>query len=245
MPANFNIVSGATIDSLVFKDVTLRGTDYASKYVFNINQACNIGKVSFLSCKAEFFRGVLRTQAQPAIIGSFLVDNCIIDSVAGYGVITIDVATSKCDNITIKNSTIYKAEKLVTSRNNSVAVMIESCTVNEAPLGNSAYYVDYNTAGTNNVTNGITINNCIFGVGKNNAGNAGIRGIRANAATTVNASNNYKTADQVSLGNDVPAITPDPRTVPQLFQDAANGNFKIIATGFPGRSNSGDPRWRI
>ena len=245
MPANFNIVSGATIDSLVFKDVTLRGTDYASKYVFNINQACTIGKISFISCKAEFFRGIVRTQAQPAMITNYLVDNCIIDSVAGYGIITIDVATSKCDNITIRNSTFYKVEKIVTSRNNSVSVTIENCTVNEAPLGNSAYYVDYSTSPTNNVTNGININNCIFGVGKNNAGNAGTRGVRANAATTVNASNNYRTADQISLGNDVPNIVTDTRTVPQLFQDAANGNFKIIATGFPGRSTSGDPRWRI
>jgi len=179
------------------------------------------------------------------MITNYLVDNCIIDSVAGYGIITIDVATSKCDNITIRNSTFYKVEKIVTSRNNSVSVTIENCTVNEAPLGNSAYYVDYNTSPTNNVTNGININNCIFGVGKSNAGNTGIRGVRANAATTVNAANNYRTADQVSLGNDVPGIITDTRTVPQLFQDAANGNFKIIATGFPGRSTSGDPRWRI
>lgn len=245
MPANFNIVSGSVIDSIVFKDVTLKGTDYASKYVFNINQACTIGKISFLSCKAEFFRGIVRTQSQPAMITNYLVDNCIIDSVAGYGVLTIDVVTSKCDNITIRNSTIYKVEKIVTSRNNAVSVTIENCTVNEAPLGNSAYYVDFNTAASNNVTNGININNCIFGVGKNNAGNAGIRGVRTNAATTINASNNYRTADQISLGSDIPGIITDTRTVPQLFQDAPNGNFKIIATGFPGRSNSGDPRWRI
>jgi hypothetical protein len=244
MPSNFNIVSGATIDSLVFKDVVLRGTDYASKYVFNINVACNIGKLNFISCRAEYFRGVTRTQAQPAIIGSFLVDNCIIDSVAGYGVLTIDVATSRCDNITIRNSTIYKAEKIVTSRNNSIAVTIENCTVNEAPLGNSAYYVDYSTSPTNNVTNGININNCIFGVGKNNAGNAGIRGVRANAATTVTASNNYRTSDQVSLGNDIPSIVTYTKPVAQLFLNAAEGNFKIIDNTFPGRNSSGDPRWR-
>lgn len=245
MPSNFNIVSGSVIDSIVFSNVILRGTDYASKYVFNINQACTIGKISFLSCRAEFFRGVVRTQSQPAMIGSFLVDNCIIDSVAGYGVLTIDVATSKADVITITNSTIYKAEKIVTSRNNSVSVTIENCTINEAPLGNSAYYVDYNTSPTNNVTNGITINNCIFGVGKNNAGNVGVRGVRANAATTVNASNNFRTSDQVSLGNDIPGITTYTRPVAQLFLDPANGNFKIIDNSFPGRSNSGDPRWRI
>jgi len=245
MPSNFNITSGSVIDSIVFSDVTLRGTDYASKYVFNINTACTIGKMNFIACKAEIFRGVVRTQAQPAIINNFLVDNCIIDSIAGYGVLTIDIATSRADNITIRNSTIYKAEKIIVSRNNSVSLTIESCTINEAPLGNSNYYVDYSTSPTNNVTNGIAINNCIFGIGKTNAGNQAIRGVRANAATTVNASNNYKTSDQVSLGNDIPSIIPYTKTSLQLFQDPYNGIFKIIDTGFPGKSNSGDPRWRL
>lgn len=246
MPANFNITSGSVIDSIVFNDVTLRGTDYASKYVFNINTACTIGKMSFLSCRAEFFRGVLRTQSQPAIINTFLVDNCIIDSVSNYGVISVDVATSKADNIIIRNSTIYKAEKVVTSRNNSTSVLIENCTFNEAPWGGgNNYYVDYSTSPTNNVTNGITISNCIFGVGKINAGNVSIRGIRANAATTINASNNYRTSDQVSLGNDIPSIITYSKPAAQLFSDPANGNFRIIDNTFPGRSTSGDPRWRL
>ncbi|HEX5651567.1 MAG TPA: DUF5123 domain-containing protein [Chitinophagaceae bacterium] len=245
MPSNFNIVSGSVIDSIVFSDVYLRGTDYASKYVFNINQACTIGKLSFLACRAEFFRGVARTQSQPAIINNFLVDNCIIDSVAGYGVITIDVTSSRADHITIRNSTIYKAEKIVTSRSNSLSVTIEDCTVNEAPLGNSAYYVDYNTSASNTVTNGITINNCIFGVGKSNAGNTSVRGIRTNAATTINASNNFRTSDQVSGGSEIPGIITYTRPVSQLFQDPPSGNYTIIDNSFPGRSNSGDPRWRI
>ena len=246
MPSNFNIVSGSAIDSIIFSDVTLRGTDYASKYVFNINVACTIGKMSFLSCRAEIFRGMVRTQAQPAIINNFLVDNCIADSLAGYGILTVDVATSRVDNITIRNSTIYKAEKLIVSRNNSTAVTIENCTVNEAALGGGAsYYVDYNTSPTNNVTTGITINNSIFGVGKSSAGIQTVRGIRANAATNISASNNYRTSDQVSLGNDIPNIVTYTRPVVQLFQDPANGIYKIIDNTFPGRSNSGDPRWRL
>ncbi len=247
MPSNFNIVSGSAIDSITFKDVTLRGTDYASKYVFNINTACTIGKLSFLSCKAEIFRGMIRLQSQPVIVNNLLVDNCIIDSLAGYGLLTVDVATSKVDNITIKNSTIYKAEKIIVSKNNSTAVTIENCTINEAALGGGAsYYVDYNTAASNNVTNGIIINNCIFGVGKlGTAGVQTVRGIRANAATNTSASNNYRTSDQVSLGNDIPNIIPYSRPTTQLFQDALNGNFKIMDVTFPGRSNAGDPRWRL
>lgn len=249
MPANFNITSGSNIDSIVFSDVVLRGSDYASKYVFNINTACNIGKIRFENCVAEIFRGVVRTQSQPAIIGTFEVDNCIVDSIAGYGLLTVDVVTSKADVIKVTNSTFYKMEKVITSRNNSTSVLVENCTFNESPLGGGgAYYIDYSTAGTNNVTNGITVNNCIFGIGKLNAANAApytVRDARANAATTINASNNYRTSDHLSAGNDLPNIITYTKTAAQIWQNPAAGNFKIIDNSFPGRSTSGDPRWRL
>jgi hypothetical protein len=246
MPANFNITSGSNIDSIVFNDVVLRGSDYASKYVFNINTACNIGKIRFENCVAEIFRGVLRTQSQPAIIGTLEMNNCTVDSISNYGVFNIDVVTSRADNIRITNSTIYKVERVITSRNNSLSVLVENCTFNEAPAGNSSsYYVDYSTSGTNNVTNGITINNCIFGIGKSSAGAFTVRDVRANAATTINASNNYRTSDHLSAGNDLPNIITYTKTAAQIWQDPAAGNFKIIDNTFPGRSTSGDPRWRL
>lgn len=246
MPSNFNITSGSVIDSIVFNDVTLRGTDYASKYVFNINAACTIGKMSFIGCKAEIFRGMVRLQSQPVMLNNLLIDNCILDSLAGYGVLTVDVATSKADNITIKNSTIYKAEKIIVSKNNSTSVTLENCTVNEAVIGGGgSYYIDYNTSASNNVTNGIIVNNCIFGLGKIAPGGQSIRGIRANANTVATGANNYRTSDQVSLGNDVPGLTPYTRPTTELFQSALTGNFKIADILFPGKSTAGDPRWRL
>jgi hypothetical protein len=245
MPSNFNIVSGSVIDSLVFNDVILRGSDYASKYVFNINVACTIGKIRFENCVAEIFRGVVRTQSQPAIIGAFEVNNCIVDSIAGYGLLTVDVVTSRADVIKVTNSTFYKMEKVISSRNNSVSVLVDNCTFNESPLGSSgAYYVDYGTAGTNNVTNGITVNNCIFGIGKYSSGAYTVRDVRANAATAINASNNYRTADHLSAGNDFPSITTYTKTAAQLWQNPTAGDFKIIDNTFPGRNSTGDPRWR-
>ncbi|MBP6687282.1 MAG: DUF5123 domain-containing protein [Lacibacter sp.] len=245
MPSNFNIVSGSVIDSIVFNDVMLRGSDYASKYVFNINVACTIGKIRFENCVAEIFRGVVRTQSQPAIIGAFEVNNCIVDSIAGYGLLTVDVVTSRADVIKVTNSTFYKTEKVISSRNNAVSVLVENCTFNESPLGNSgSYYVDFGTAGTNNVTNGITVNNCIFGVGKYSAGAYTVRDVRANAATAINASNNYRTSDHLSAGNDLPSITTYTKTAVQLWQNPTAGDFKIIDNTFPGRNSTGDPRWR-
>jgi hypothetical protein len=243
MPSNFNVTSGSVIDSIIFNDVTLRGTDYTAKYVFNIDKACTIGKMSFIGCRAEIFRGVVRLQSQPAIVNNFLVDNCIVDSLAGYGLINVDNVVAKADNITIRNTTIYKAQLIVVSKNNSNSVTIENCTINEAPNGGgSSYYIDYSTL---NVTNGIIINNSIFGLGKVNGAAQTVRGIRAGTATPISAANNYRTSDQVSLGNDIPNIITYTRPSAQLWQDPANGNFKIIDASFPGRNTTGDPRWRI
>jgi len=245
MPANFNIVSGSAIDSIVFIDVTLRGSDYASKYVFNINQACSIGKIRFESCLMEIFRGVTRAQSQPVLIGSFEVENCLVDSISNYGVLNMDVSSSKVDKVSFKNSTFYKAEKVITSSKptqGSISVLIDNCTFNEAPLGNSSnYLIDY---GSFTVSSGITVNNCIFGIGKNSSGAYTVRDVRTNAATTINASNNFRTSDHLSAGNDLPGIITYTRPSNELWQDPYGGNFKIIDNTFPGRNNSGDPRWR-
>jgi hypothetical protein len=242
---NFNFTAGAVIDSIEFNDVYMRSDNYGSRYVFNTTNGATVGKMKFVNLKAEIFRGLVRLQSGATTVSNFIVNNSILDSLANYGVITVDNVTCKADNISITNSTFYKAEKIVTSRQNSTSVLIENCTFNEAPLGNSSsYYVDYSTSGTNNVTNGITINNCIFGIGKNSAGAITVRDVRANAATGINASNNYRTSDHLSAGNDLPNITTYTKTTTQLWQDPFNGNFKIIDGSFPGRNTSGDPRWR-
>jgi hypothetical protein len=104
--------------------------------------------------------------------------------------------------------------------------------------------IDYSTSGTNTVTGGITINNCIFGHGKWASGVITTRGIRTNAATGISSNNNYKTADNLSAGNDIPNVATYNGTVTQLWRDPYNGDFTIIDNSFAGKNNAGDPRWR-
>ena len=189
---------------------------------------------------------MLRTQSQPAIISNFNVDRCIIDSIAGYGIITVDVTSSRVDNISIRNSTIYKAEKIVTSRNNSNSVTIENCTFNEAPWGNN-YFIDYSTSPNNNVAQPIVFKNNILGRGKRNAGNVDVRGYRVGSATSLDVSNTYATSDFLSttVANQLPNLIVYPKLSTEIWQDPYNGNFKIIDNAFPGKSSAGDPRWRL
>lgn len=245
MSNNFNITSGASIDSLVFSDIILRGSDYAAKYVFNINTACTIGKVKFESCTAEIFRGVFRTQSQPAIINDFIVDKCILDSLSGYGVITVDVATSKVNNISITNSTIYKAEKIVTSKNSSNSLIIDNCTINEAPRGGN-YFIDYSTAGTDIVTLPVSFKNNIIGQGKSNGGAFDVKGYRINAASVIDVAVTYTLADFLSTNptGQLPNVIPYAKKSTEIWQSPYTGDFKIIDDAFSGKTTSGDPRWR-
>lgn len=241
--SNFNFAAGAVIDSIEFNDVYMRSDNYGSRYIFNTTASATVGKLKFLNSKMEIFRGITRLQSGTTTVNNYIVDNCVIDSIANYGILTVDNTTVKADNISITNSTIYRAERFIVSSKQtagSSSVTVSDCTFNEILTG-SNILIDY---GSFNVAGGINVSNCIFGVVK--AGGTTQRDVRAGSSTTVNSINNYRTSDYVSAGvtNDFQPIQTYPKSSTQLWQDPINGNFKIIDGSFPGRSNAGDPEWR-
>lgn len=241
--SNFNFAAGAVIDSIEFNDVYMKSDNYGSRYIFNTTNSATVGKMKFLNSKMEIFRGITRLQSGTTTVNNYIVDNCVIDSIAGYGILTVDNTTVKADNIFITNSTIYKTEKFITSSKQtagSSSVIVANCTFNETLVG-SNILIDY---GSFNVANGISVSNCIFGIVK--GGGTTQRDVRAGASTTINGTNNYRTSDYVSAGatNDLPGVITYTKSSNQLWQDPINGNFKIIDGSFPGRTNTGDPRWR-
>jgi Domain of unknown function (DUF5123)/Domain of unknown function (DUF4957) len=244
--SNFNFAAGSVIDYIDFKEVSFRGNAYGSNYIFNTTGGATVGRISFESCRAEVFRGLARIQSGATTIDNFVVNNSVLDSLSNYGVLTVDNATCKVNNIALKNSTIYKAEKVITSRQTSVTVVLENCTINEAPVGGDTnYLIDYSQSATNTVSGGITISNCIMGIAKSGiANNRVVRGIRTNAATAVTVSNTYKTADYVSNSNLIPNLIAYSGTSFNLFQNPKAGDFKIKDAGFAGKNTAGDPRWR-
>jgi len=242
---NFNFVDGSTIDKIEFKDVIIRSDNYSGRYVFNTTGGATVNTISFDGCHAEIFRGLVRLQSGSTTVNNFVVNNSILDSLANYGVLTVDNATCMVNNIAIKNSTIYKAEKVITSRQNSVSVVIENSTFNEAVRGGDTnYLIDYSVSATNTVSQGIIITNSILGVGKSGAANRTVRGIRTNESTPIQVNNSYKTADYVATSNLIPNLTDYSGTSFNLFTDPKNGNFTIKDAGFTGKATAGDPRWR-
>jgi hypothetical protein len=239
---NFNLKAGSTIDFIDFSNVKLVGSDYSGKYVMNANGVATVGRISFESCIARVFRGMVRLQTAAITVTDFTINDCVIDSVGNYGVVNVDVALSKIENISIKNSTIYKTEKIISSKNNSTSITIDACTFNEAPLGGN-YVIAY---GTNNVSNGIKVYNTIFGVGKGTTATppvTAIRGAQYGTSTNVDVNNSHKTSDMSFSSNEFPSLTVYAKLITDLWTSPSTGNFRIKDNSFLTKA-AGDPRWR-
>lgn len=242
--SNFDIVAGSIIDAITFNNVRLTSDDatLSSKYVFNIGTACTVGKIVFESCKAEAFRGFIRTK-EANTINEVSINNSVINDIGNYGVVIVDHASAKIENINVTNSTIYRiGASIIRNVRNSFtnSVKVENCTINEAPFYNT-WLVDFNTF---NAASGITIRNCIFGVGKASGALSSVRGARAGTATNITGAGNYGTSDYVVTANPIPGVTAYTKSSIELWQNPTGGDFKIKETSFPGRSTAGDPRWQ-
>ena len=249
MVNNFNLTAGAAIDSLVFKDVNMYSEDYASKYIFNINTVGTIGKVRFENVRGHKFRGFFRIQTggAGAQVNDLTILNCVIDSLRDFSLVNTN-NSNKVANITVSNTTLYNARKVIDHRSpGSNSIKFTNCSFYNLPGGGAAggvggfYFIDL---GTQNSATPIVITNCIFAKTWDEGLGNDARGIQAGAATTVSVSNSYQTSDFIST-NPLYQISliPYSGTSVNLYMDPANGNFRIKDNAFPGKGNSGDPRW--
>ncbi|WP_257670224.1 fibronectin type III domain-containing protein [Parapedobacter tibetensis] len=248
--SNFNIASGSAIDLIALVDLELYTNDGTGKYIFNPNTTGNIQQLVFSNCYIHTVRGVARFRGGLAI-EEVIMDNCLIYNVGGYGVVNVDDNNTTINNISILNSTISNVEVFIASKSSaSGKIVLHSNTFYNAIQSNNRYLIDYSNASSNTI-GGIDVINNIFGRPK--ASNAtpptyDINGIRSNTGVSINSSNNFSTSDFLWRENEAllyPEVTPYNKTSADIFTDPDNFNFKIKDNGFPGRLNSGDPRWRM
>ena len=252
--SNFNLGAGSNVGYVSFKNIELTapGVDgFNGRYVFNTSVSSNVGEIKFSSCKIHNFRGVLRMKdVGPGVLDKFTIEGCVIDSIKDYGILTVDINTWKCNNISIKNSTISKAIAFLVSRNNSNSVVIDACTINETPEKARPIF-RWREAGKDNVTNGISILNTIWGHGWNTTGDVDylVDGYDGLTGTNWIVSNTYATGDfgYVVGKEQIPGFPSFnySGTVNDLWTDPGKSIFIFKDKGFAGKSNSGDPRWRI
>lgn len=257
---NWNIAGGSNIDHIRFIDVELRGADYGGDYVFNpsVNDI-HVGEVLFQNCDIGTFRGVMRIRGTNVVIDNYKFIGCQVDSLGGYGILTTDTdpnasnPTARVNNIVIQNSTFNKLQAGITSRNNTQSILIDGCTFsNLVAAGSGNYIFRYRGGlGNNDVINGITIQNSIFGPGwdEGGSGNFAVRGKDGLPNTNIQVVNSYSTSDfSFMTGYDISGfpIGNYGGTQFDLWVDPLDtGDFSFKDTGFAGRFSAGDPRWRM
>jgi hypothetical protein len=250
---SFNIVAGSTIDSLVFKDIVVKGNHFPGAnsfnldYLMNMNQIATLKKVRLENVNAKILRGLVRVQAATQIT-NLVINNCVIDSLREFAIAAS--GGGAWVNIKITNSTVARARKFIDHRvNGNLTTLLENCTFNEVisgatPIANAI--IDF--SGTGIVGGAITIRNCIFGKTWDESGNGTgtlAYGIRYNSPTPAPAiSGTYNTNDFLQTSNPMVGLTSYTGSSTTLFTDPSTFNFKIKDAGFAGKASAGDPRWR-
>lgn len=251
MNSNFNLTASSAIDSLVFKDLYMYTDVYTAKYIFNINAVGTIGKVRFENVRGHKFRGFFRLQTGTTgtQVGSFFVNNCVIDSLRDFSLVNTNLSNTVA-NIKVTNTTIFNARKIIDHRSpGSNSIIFENCTFNNVPGGGPAgggttYFIDL---GTQNSVNPITITNCIFGASWNDQGLGNdARGIQSGAATSQAVTNSYSLSDYISTNAtyQIQGLIPYAKPSTDVYTSPSTGIFTIKDLAFPGASSAGDPRWR-
>lgn len=241
----------ATAGTIHFENVDLTGyqnNDPAGtkrNYIFNQSAASVTESIEFENCTIRNFTNTpMRIQSGSITVNNFKINNSIVfdcgvnTSGGTYALVHNNQSGSKINNISITNSTLYRIGYSVILHNASPSqsVLIESCTIDNS-LGDGRYLIDYNAQ----TASSLQINNSIIGKTLSPAGSA--RGIRIASAYTVN--NSYQTADAVIAANPFTGITNYTGNSTALFTDPSTGNYLIKDGSFAGKSNSGDPRWRL
>lgn len=242
-------VGGFVAEKITFLDHPSKprtDSNFGGTYLFNLSVAgSEIGSIEFINSEIKYKRGVCRVKTG-AKIGKYVVNNCVVDSIGGYGIINMDNGDAALEDIEIVNSTFSHCEKLL------VCTKPTSKTINSLDVKNCTFV--YNMKGGNNYLfdfNGFTIvssavvKNCIFGPGGNNGEASAISGARS--ATAITFDKCYSTSDCewfTAEGATAPTAPIDATStgadVKGTFKDVTNNDFTLLINDL---KEYGDPRW--
>ncbi|MDD5183832.1 MAG: DUF5123 domain-containing protein [Paludibacter sp.] len=244
-------VGSVKVDKIFFTEGNVSGklktdANFGGTYLFNFNQADgNLTNLSIENCDVKYKRGFVRLQTT-ATIEKLTINNCLVDSIGGYGIVNMDNAGALVNNLEIKNSTFSHFDgylcRDIKSTVSPNSILIENITTCYAPASTRYFFeiTDRVLAG------GITIKNSIFGSVLTQG--TTVNGIRVGTGTNVTIDNCFKTSDliwSVAAGATDPTYPIDcedlGKTSTEIFDDPANYNFKVTNSILVNKV--GDPRW--
>ncbi len=185
-----------------------------------------------------------------AKIKELVFDNCIVDSIGGYGITNADNTGASLASINIKNSTFSNCDKLFVNTKPTTLPVSSFDVINSTFVycgTNKAYLFDFNGC---TVSNGINLTNCLFGRSGSMTTGAlldGVYGWRGLSSPVCNDCFNTTDLKWV-LGIDlVSPINPLNTTAlttdtPSSFNAPNVSNF-IVTSNELKRLKIGDPRW--
>lgn len=246
---NFTVAAGSEVNGFTFEKLDFSAAtqptdnNYGGKYLFNIgNAGASIGSVDIKDCNIKWKRGVIRIQTS-AKIENVTIDNCMFDSIAGYGIVNADNGEAEINNIKVSNSTFSTCQVLFTNTKGKKpnAVSIENCTFWRCGA-DKKFILDFK--GKDIVP---SVKNCLFGP---SFGETGLEFWSGDV--TPKSESNFFTSDLVwrvkSEEDPTPKAQLDGTTlstdVPGTFKDAENDDFTVISNELGGsKPTPGDPRW--
>jgi len=252
------VIGGLEFKKIFFTDAPLeakgRGVgdlNYGGTYLFNFSgPGSNVKNIKISDSTIKYKRGILRCK-DAAAIDTITVDNCIIDSIGGYGIVTADFATSKITNIKVTNSTLSSCGALFGGTKQAAS------PISSIDIENNTFVYCIPNAGTIFNYSGCTVasfilKNCLFGIGGKNPAEVLTTGIKGWSGTVVpGAQDCYFTSDYLwflTVGTTTPTAqipgTTLTSSTSQIFLDPTKSNFKITNTNAVLKAaKAGDPRW--
>jgi len=250
------VIGGLEFQKIFFTDAPVegkgRGTgdlNFGGTYLFNLSGAnSDIKSIKFSDCSIKYKRGILRCK-DAATVEQFSIDNCIIDSIGGYGIVTADFATAKITNITITNSTLSSCQSFLGGTKQAASpinsIVIENNTFVYC-IANGKNLFDYSGC----TVASFVLKNCVFGIGGRYPGDTsfttGIKGWSGSVTPTADGC--FFTSDYLWVlgATGIPtaqiAGTTLTTTTAQTFEDPTKGNFKVTSADLK-KVKAGDPRW--
>lgn len=243
--SNFDLIGTETTD-VSFKDIFFTegstkkrdaDSNYGGTYIMNVSNSDALAtSVTLEGCTVKYKRGLFRIKAANVQINSITINDCQIDSVAGYGLVNVDASNVMVNNISVTNSTISHAQKLIVNSKglDNESVIFSNNTVFSSPNG-GIYMLDLN----GKAVGSIEFKNNLLGPAYD-----ACNGIRSSSAN-ISVDGNYMTNDflwALNAGTGLPnaAIDPIETTISstELFVDPMNFDFTLTMN-----LKVGDPRW--
>ena len=259
---NFRVAGDSYVGGVEFNKIAFTDTEskprtdqhYGATYIFNMNQSGgNLGTVKFQDCSIKYKRGICRIQTA-ATIENVFIDNCVIDSISGYGITNADNGKADIQNVKITNTTVSNAEKICvgTKGLQPNSLVVENCTF-VYTIADAKPFFDFKSSNWSSFKEKFTFKNCLIGMAGRNKEELATTGIAGwSGDLQPECEDIYYTSDL--LWQPVSDEDPSPRAAfpgtalstntSQTFKDPLKSDFTVITNELGGsKAKPGDPRW--